>query len=164
MLITDPGAGIGVTVHSKYTMADAYYRLRHWGSSEFAMEPHPAGTPVSCDSISSGVVPQANQWYRFRFEVTPNQTSTSLRAKVWRDGTSEPSSWQVRCEDGLSDRLRSGTVGLWSMGPGSKYWDDLEVSDGTGVVGLLGGGASGGSADGPGQPGQPRLVVPPTSP
>jgi hypothetical protein len=126
------------------------------------MAPHPHGTPVECDSRTSDVVPVVNEWYRFRFKVEPTQESTSVRAKVWLDGTSEPSGWQLRCEDRLSDRLRSGTVGLWSMGDGSKYWDDLEVVNSAGVVDLLSDGGGSGSANPgkPGKPGKPRLVLP----
>jgi hypothetical protein len=50
-----------------------------------------------------------------------------VRAKVWADGASEPSAWQVDCTDTRSDRYVSGVPGVWSMGPGSKYWDDLAI-------------------------------------
>jgi len=147
MLITDPNGGIGVTVHSQYPNTDAYYRIMRWGDGDFYMEPHPYPTPIDCESSRTGVVPQIDRWYRFRLEVVPGEVSTSIRAKVWQDGTSEPTTWQVRCEDLLSDRLDSGTVGVWSMSRGSKYWDDLEVIAPAGGIPL-------------GRPGKPQIILP----
>ncbi len=147
MLITDPSAGIGVTVHSQYTNADAYYRIMRWQGTDFYLEPHPYPAQVQCESSRTGVVPAAGSWYRFRFEVAPEPTLTSIRAKVWADGTSEPAIWQIRCEDARANRLLSGTVGVWSMASGSKYWDDLEVIAPSGGAQL-------------GRPGQPRIITP----
>jgi hypothetical protein len=35
--------------------------------------------------------------------------------------------WQIDCYDTSENRLTSGKPGLWSTGPGTKMWDDLEV-------------------------------------
>ena len=35
--------------------------------------------------------------------------------------------WQVNCTDASGARLTSGRIGVWSMGSGEKYWDDLQV-------------------------------------
>jgi hypothetical protein len=160
MLITDPDAGIGVTVHSQYPRTDTYYRIRREPSSntsqrDFHMAPHPDGTPIHCESRRTGIVPKVNQWYRFRFQVVPAQSSTSIRAKVWQAGTAEPATWQVRCEDRLADRPGAGTVGVWSMTAGRKYWDDLAV------VSLSGSGLPPSQPSDPlGRPGKPQLVLP----
>jgi hypothetical protein len=131
VLITDASGGIGVTVHSQYDDSDAYYRLRRYRTGAFHMSPHPDDTPLQCESPATPVVPRAKRWYRFRFEVVPTADATTLRAKVWPDGSAEPSTWQARCRDTRADRLTAGTVGVWSMGPGAKYWDDLEVVEPT---------------------------------
>ena len=55
---------------------------------------------------------------------------TEIRAKVWADGADEPAEWQVQAYDANSSRLTSGTVGLWSMGAGEKYWDELGTTTG----------------------------------
>jgi hypothetical protein len=130
MMITDAKGGIGVTALSQYPQRDAYYRLRrHDGSttSTFHMAPHPDAKVLGCASRNTGLKPAANTWYRFRFEVSAESSQTKVRAKVWADGASEPSAWQVDCTDTRSDRYVSGVPGVWSMGPGSKYWDDLAV-------------------------------------
>jgi hypothetical protein len=95
------------------------------------MAPHPDNRPLQCESRASNVVPSANRWYRFRFEVVPTADATTLRAKVWAEGSVEPATWQVRCRDTQANRLNAGAVGVWSMGPGAKYWDDLEVVEPT---------------------------------
>ena len=52
---------------------------------------------------------------------------TLVRANVWRELEAEPEGWAIDCEDTAPDRLTSGRVGVWSMGPGAKRWDDLRV-------------------------------------
>ena len=131
MRITHAKGGIGVTALSQYPQRDGYYRLRrHDGAttSAFHMAPHPDGKLLACTSTSTGVTPSANTWYRFRFQVSAEATQTTVRAKVWTDGASEPSAWQADCADTSSDRYLSGVPGVWSMGPGSKYWDDLAIT------------------------------------
>jgi hypothetical protein len=131
MMITNAKGGIGVTALSQYPQRDAYYRLRrHDGSSAspFHMAPHPDAKVVACTSKNTGVTPAANTWYQFRFQVSAESTRTLVRAKVWAAGGSEPSAWQVDCADTRSDRYVSGVPGVWSMGPGSKYWDDLAIT------------------------------------
>ncbi len=123
--ITDPAGGIGVTAYSKYTQSDVYYRLRHFGTGAFEISPH--GASVTCSQPSTGVVPSANTWYRFRLEVGDAIGANSVRARVWRDGTAEPTTWQATCLDASSTRPTTGRVGLWSMGTGTKRFDDLAV-------------------------------------
>lgn len=129
MLITDASGGIGVTALSGYPDQDVYYRLRRYAGTAFDLAPH--GTTLSCANDSTGVVPQAGAWYRFSLRVDVGSSNNRVRAKVWRDGTSEPGSPQVDCSDTSSSRPRAGTIGVWSMGPGTKLWDVLDV-DGIG--------------------------------
>jgi hypothetical protein len=66
---------------------------------------------------------------------------TNIQAKIWPESDAEPVEWQAVCSDASATRLSFGTVGVWSMGPGTKYWDDIVVdaptcdvdSDGDGV-------------------------------
>gem|GEM_PF-639845 len=129
MMITDPKGGIGVTFLSDYPNSDSYYRLRRTSSSAFHISPHPWPTATITGGITdSGVVPVANQWYRFRIQHEDDGTSTLIRAKVWADGALEPAGWQMDCYDSSPLRRTHGTIGLWSYNTGSKYWDDLVVS------------------------------------
>ena len=129
MMMTDIPGGIGVTFLSQYPLADVYYRLRSEpsGSSntDFYISPH--GTSVTGD-INTDVYPVAGTWYSFKIEVQDTGGRTEIRAKVWEEGTTEPG-WQVDAyDDNTTTRLTAGTIGMWSMATGSKYWDDLTVS------------------------------------
>ncbi|HEG43343.1 MAG TPA: hypothetical protein ENH94_04760 [Phycisphaerales bacterium] len=125
MMIASSGAGIGLTFFSDFPNSDKYYRLRRYGSGSFHISPH--GTSITSGNTSSGVKPVANIWYRFVIEVVDTGTQTEIRAKIWQDGTTEPGNWQIECQDANTGRSTKGTVGLWSMSSGTKYFDDLEV-------------------------------------
>jgi hypothetical protein len=127
MMMTAAKSGIGVTFFSQYPSEDAYYRLRRHGSNAFHIAPHPDGKKISGDT-DTGVVPVPNKWYRFKVQVEDTGSRTEIRAKVWPDGTAEPSAWQVNAYDGSVTRLTEGTIGVWSYSSGSKYWDDLAFS------------------------------------
>lgn len=141
--------GVGVTAYSQYPKQDVYYRLRTYNGGAFEMEPHPPDAPIACNPAHTGVVPVANAWYRFRLRVVPISGGNSIQAKVWRDGTSEPSGWQLTCTDTRSDRPRAGTIGVWHTGSDTSQWDDLAVY-------LLGGG----SGSLPGAPPPPPILLP----
>ncbi|HQE44080.1 MAG TPA: PKD domain-containing protein [Phycisphaerae bacterium] len=129
MLITHAGGGIGITVLSDYPNSDSYYRLRAFNHEGFHIAPHPHEVvTMSGGTTESSVAPVANVWYRFRLQVEALADRTTLRAKVWLDGQAEPTDWQIDCYDAHANRLHAGTVGLWSMGSGNKYWSDLRVS------------------------------------
>jgi hypothetical protein len=125
MMMTAADGGIGVTFFSDYPSADAYYRLRRYGSTSFHISPH--GTTVTSGTTDTGVIPESNVWYRFMVEVEDTGIRTEIRAKVWPDGTIEPTKWQADAYDDSITRLTAGTIGVWSFASGSKYWDDLAV-------------------------------------
>ncbi|MCB9866871.1 MAG: hypothetical protein H6816_09600 [Phycisphaerales bacterium] len=127
MRLTDPAGGVGVTFYSDYPNSDHYYRLRSWvGQAAFHIAPHGAEVVLSGDT-DSGVVPSRNVWYAFRIEVRNAPTETVIRANVWHDGAPEPAGWQIECADTRPNRYTSGTIGVWAMGPGAKYWDGLQA-------------------------------------
>ena len=121
------GAGIGVTILSDYNQSDAYYRLRRYGTNgSFHLSPH--GTSISSGTTDTGVVPETGTWYRFRIEAVPGADATEVRARVWADGSAEPSTWQIDAADTSSSRRTAGTIGVWSYGSGAKHWDDLTMA------------------------------------
>jgi hypothetical protein len=130
MMITNSDSGIGVTFLSHYPFADNYYRLMRskWTSNSFIISPHPFGEVQLFGITDSGVIPMANQWYKFRILVENTGSRIEILAKVWLENTSEPAQWQIDAYDNTSNRLTSGTFGIWSGGAGNKYWDDLIVS------------------------------------
>lgn len=136
VMITDPAGGVGLTFLSAYPQGEQYYRLRRGnfaGGTSFHIAPD--GTTISGGVTDSGIVPVANVWYRLSIEAEDTGSRTEIRAKVWRTDQAEPSSWQINCWDDSATRLRTGTIGVWSMGPGQKYWDDLQIHDLSVIVG-----------------------------
>lgn len=136
MRITNNAAGIGVTIHSNYNDADAYYRLRRMGGTPadqaFHLKLHPDSSSNNCDGtgVTTDVNPSPNTWYRFRFHVS--EGGTRLRVKVWQEGTAEPawtaSTGVIDCTINPSQTTYTdGTFGVWAMNSGEKYWDDFEV-------------------------------------
>jgi hypothetical protein len=121
-------ASLGFTGYSMYPEEDSYYRIRAESGSTFYMAPHPDGVfSMSCTSTDTGVVLTANQWFHFKMRLQSEAAHTAIVAKVWREDQSEPAGWQIDCVHGEASRLAYGTVGVWSMGVGQKYWDDLQV-------------------------------------
>lgn len=118
--------GIGITIYSQYPQADGYYRLRRYGWRSFQLDPHPDNEILCSGERDTGVIPQPNTWYHFRFQVLDNEQGTRLRAKIWAEEGTEPADWQIDCVDEEAT-FTSGKPGLWAMGPGIKLWDDLEV-------------------------------------
>jgi hypothetical protein len=129
MMMTNSDSGIGVTFLSHYPFADNYYRLMRskWTSNSFIISPHPFGEVKLFGITDSGVIPKANQWYKFRILVENTGSRTEILAKVWLENTSEPAKWQINAYENTSNRFTSGTFGVWSGGAGRKYWDDLCV-------------------------------------
>ena len=119
-------SSIGMTFLSDYSNSDTYHRLRSYSNSSLHLSPHPHGTAVAGDT-DSGVIPTANTWYMFKIEVIDTGSRTEIRANIWAEGSGEPADWQIEAYDDSPTRLTVGAIGVWSMGPGSKYWDDLAV-------------------------------------
>jgi hypothetical protein len=127
MMRTNSAGGVGVTFLSNYPVSDAYYRLRAYGNYSFHIAPHPQDTAKIFGTTDSGVIPLANQWYRFRIKVSDTGTRTEILAKVWKESDSEPAQWQINAYDDTSNRRVSGTFGVWGHRDGAKYWDDLKI-------------------------------------
>jgi len=125
--ISDEGSGVGVTFLSRFPEdRDHYYRLRRYAQKpRFYISPH--GTSVEGET-DSGVIPEPGSWYRFHIEVSDTGTQTNIRAKVWKEGEEEPEAFQIDAYDDSGTRLTSGTIGVWTMGGGSKLYDDLSVT------------------------------------
>lgn len=128
MYISHQGGGIGVTFFSRFPeKRDVYYRLRRYAQKpKFHIASH--GTTVKGD-IDSDVSPVPGSWYKFHIEVMDTGAQTTIHAKVWKEGEQEPEDFQINAFDDSQTRIKSGTIGVWSMGQGSKNFDDLTVLD-----------------------------------
>jgi hypothetical protein len=127
MMMTSAVGGLGVTAYSQYADKDVYYRLRRFGDTAFHLAPHPNSTVKLEGDTQTGVKPDPNVWYQFVLEVVDAGARTEIRAKVWPNGTEEPTDWQVNAWHEDSGRLLNGRIGLWSYSSGGKYWDDIVV-------------------------------------
>ena len=128
MMTTHPDGEIGVTFLSQHPFNHVYYRLKCTdGHSSFHLSPQPMETDQVSGTTDTGVIPRANQWYRFRIRVKDTGVQTEIMAKVWPKNTPEPDQWQIDAYDDSSDRLVAGTFGVWSSGPGDKYWDNFQL-------------------------------------
>ena len=122
-----PDASIGVTTYSGYPAEDVYYRIGRESGGAFRFTGRPG---LNCSSEDSDVIPVAGEWIRFKIDVIDEVDQNRIRAKLWSESESEPSEPQIECVDARSDRPSQGTFGVWSGGPGNKYWDDFEAFQG----------------------------------
>ena len=127
MAIDHADAGIGVTLYSLYPESNHYYGLKSNPGLAFELAAHPHGGLSCGTTASTGVVPEAGKWYEFELTVEDEGSQNRISASVWERGTSKPGSPQVVCTDSSSRRAAGGKFGVWSTGPGQKFWDDFEV-------------------------------------
>jgi hypothetical protein len=117
----------GVTVLSQYPDAQFYYRLARVGAAYSVVKRGGDGTLTCAGSASTGVIPSARAWLRFRVRVTRFDGRNRVRASLWPDGGSAPSNWQADCWDSAPEGNATGRVGLFSWGNAGNHWDDLRV-------------------------------------
>ncbi len=125
--MTAADGGLGVTAYSQYREggSDAYYRLRRYaGEPSFHLASH--GTTLE-GALDTGFIPEPDTWVRFLLTLETLGDRTEVRGKVWPEGDPEPADFQVDAVDDGASRLTAGTVGFWTLGPGEKVLDDVEV-------------------------------------
>ena len=128
LYVGDANAALGLTFHSSYPTADAYYRIRRYQEQPtFQLDRHPIGGPMLYGKLDSQVNPAPATWYRFRIDVQEADTHISIKARLWQDGTTEPVDFQIDAYDDTDRRLLSGAVGIWTVGSGTKLVDSLAV-------------------------------------
>jgi predicted MPP superfamily phosphohydrolase len=123
---TDPDGGTGILFGSRFPFGEnRFYRIRtykgvpDWSFSAKGVTVEDSETPAPVDA-------QANVWYRFRIRWEPLREKSGIQVKLWPERQIQPSAWQI--ETYAQDPGNEETfVGFWSVGPGSKYYDDLEM-------------------------------------
>jgi hypothetical protein len=91
----------------------------------------PHGVQTVSGQTDSGVNPAPETWYRFRIEVDDVCNRTNIRANVRAESTAEPAGFKIDAFDDGDNRITSGTIGIWAMRDGGKYFDDLQVLRGS---------------------------------
>jgi len=129
MLISSNSSGIGVTAYSDYPESDSYIRLRrHKNRTDFHLANHSSSASRCIGSTETGVTTKPGVWYEFRLRTVNEGGSVRVLAKVWADFDNEPAGWQIDCVTSDTGPLTSGGApGVWSMGAGEKFWDDLSI-------------------------------------
>ena len=125
---TNAQSRIGITFLSQYREEgeDAYYRIGNLNSGgNIKLIARPSATLSG--TIDSGVATVPNTWYQFRIDVEDTGSQTNIRAKVWVEGESESSAYQIDAIDNNPERLTAGTIGVWASNTGRKYFDNLRV-------------------------------------
>ncbi|MFD3444891.1 PKD domain-containing protein [Microbacteriaceae bacterium 4G12] len=91
------------------------------------------GTTLDIQTIT-GVTYSAGDQMRLRIQVT-GTAPTTIRAKIWEVGTTEPAAWQVEATDTTATLQQAGHAGISSyIGTGvtslplTVSWDDFAVS------------------------------------
>ncbi|MDD1759249.1 MAG: Tc toxin subunit A, partial [Methanothrix sp.] len=121
--------GISVTVLSQYfpgSQSTRYYKLTAIPNQSFIMLLNESNAALK-GIYTANLDPQVNTWYRFIIEVEDTGSCTNIKAKVWPESQTEPSTYQINAYNDASTRLKSGTVGFLTTGHGSKYFKDLGV-------------------------------------
>ncbi len=126
MMVSDARAGIGITFLSQYPFTDAYYRVRRYqNNSVFHIENH---GNTACSKKYLDINPEPMTWYRFKVTTAVFSSKTDFTVSIWKHGTSEDQASTIFCSDSSQERFQQGTIGVWSMGPGVKYWSDFSIS------------------------------------
>lgn len=99
----------------------------------------PGRTFRAGSDTDTGVIPLTDVYYNFKIEVTtplsiindyalPGQTV--IKAKLWQEGSAEPSAWQADARVHHQSGSGSGAVGVLGFGVQGKgvYIDDLSVT------------------------------------
>ncbi len=127
LLVTEEDSGVGVLFLAQGP--DRYYKLgRSKEARSFSLTAWPAGLQTLDGNADTGVVPAANSWVSFKIKTETTASATRILAKVWQSDDDEPLAYQVDASDASDVRLRAGTIGVWTSGPGIKCIDSLIVS------------------------------------
>lgn len=95
-----------------------------------------AETSLRADTLPPGLTYSAGEQLSVRFQVIGNGTTT-LRAKIWKTGTTEPAAWLSTASDTTSNMQAAGSVGIFTYlsgsatnGPIVTSVDDFRVASG----------------------------------
>ena len=133
------GGGTYVSILGRSVAGVGNYRaqltLRSDGRVAISMMRVAGGSSTLVTSrIVTGLTYAAGDALSFRFRVT-GSSPTTLEARAWRTGTTEPTTWQATATDSTAGLQAPGSVGLVSAlsgsstnAPSNVTFDDLRVT------------------------------------
>lgn len=113
----------------------AKLRIAATGAATLFLTRVSGGTETTLQSAAvTGMTVAANDQLRLRVQVT-GINPTTVRAKIWRDGATEPAAWGLTATDATPSLQAAGSIGLltylWSTAtnaPVAVRFDDLSVA------------------------------------
>lgn len=131
------GGGTYVGAVGRKVGSDEYrakLRITATGAAVLYLTRLSGGTETTLQSATvTGMTVAAGDQLRLRVQVT-GLNPTTVRAKIWRDGTTEPTDWRLTAADSTPSLQAAGSIGLltylWSTAtnaPVAVRFDDLAV-------------------------------------
>ena len=134
------GSGLYLSVLGRRIAGAGDYRAKLWiapngrvGLSLERTASNGAGTVLVPTTVISGLTYAVGDTLNVRLEVT-GTSPTALRAKVWKQGTTEPAAWIQTVTDSTAALQGAGAIGVYSNlsasatnGPISVRIDDLSA-------------------------------------
>ncbi len=136
---TATGGGTDLVLIGRRVNATNDYRvqakIQSNGSVSLSLRRVVAGTNTSLAAVTvPGLTYTADQQLRIRFQIQ-GTGPTTLRAKVWAVGQTEPAAWQLQTTDSSAALQATGGVGVSSYlssattnAPVTVSWDDLAIN------------------------------------
>ena len=138
------GGGSYVAVIGRRVDASNDYRLKlraQAGGAVTAQVVRVVGgteTVIQNRTTVPGLTWNAGEFLKVRFQAT-GTSPTTLNAKVWKDGTSEPSAWTLTGTDATAALQVAGSFGIWDYLSGTSTNGPLTLSVDDFVAGPTGG-------------------------
>jgi hypothetical protein len=115
------GPGVAVRHSMNGSAESAYVLYFRPNAGDIEMDRFLNGGWAWMGGAGFATTPGSWYWIRFRAE------GTALKAKVWADGSAEPSSWTLTVNDGA---ITSGGVGVYIYEPNTVVYDGFSGVDG----------------------------------
>lgn len=138
MSVDQPAGGPGyfVSLVGRQVVATGDYRAKYGiaanGNVAIWLVRTNGGSESVLGSVATGLKYSVGDTLVFRTEVTGTDPTT-VRAKVWKINTPEPSAWAVSATDEAAGLQAPGAVGLYAYSAGTAYGVPVVIS----VDGLL---------------------------
>ena len=134
-LTNAPSAGAGYVGLGARRIGSSFYNVRVWHRDTGAVWlVAQRGSTVITSKAVSGLTWAAGDTFSLRVDVT-GASPTAIRAKVWKQGTTEPASWQLETTDSTAGMQEAGAPVLHyalaasATSPGTVTFDNLTVRD-----------------------------------
>jgi hypothetical protein len=111
------GGGLFIGAIGRKVGSDEYrakLRIFANGTTSLYLTRVAGGTETTLQSVAvAGLTVAANDQLQMRLQVV-GTSPTTIQAKVWRDGSTEPAAWQTTATDATASLQVAGSVGLMS--------------------------------------------------